>query len=91
MYLASSRWLPLCLTTATPNYGMPLTIHYFGNKVHVAGQGVTVAMHGYQHCMHPTKSKLVLPFYERSEFAGLSYESQAEKIRKSWHLFAEKE
>lgn len=54
------------------------------------GKGWTVAMHGYQHRMHPTRSKLVLPFYERSEFAGLSYELQAEKIRKSWSCFAEK-
>ncbi len=50
-------------------------------------KGWTIAMHGYQHRMHATKSKLVLPFYERSEFAGLSYEAQAAKIRKSWSLF----
>ena len=50
-------------------------------------KGWTIAMHGYQHRMHPTKSKLVLPFYERSEFGGLCYEAQAEKIRKSWSLF----
>lgn len=50
-------------------------------------KGWTIAMHGYQHRMHATKSKLVLPFYERSEFGGLSYEAQAEKIRKSWSLF----
>jgi predicted deacetylase len=63
----------------------------FWDKVRAwQGKGWTVAMHGYQHRMHPTKSKLVLPFYEHSEFAGLSYESQVEKIRKSWALFAEK-
>ena len=50
-------------------------------------KGWTIAMHGYQHTMHHTKSKLVLPFYQRSEFGGLSYEAQAEKIRKSWNLF----
>lgn len=62
----------------------------FWSKVRAwQGKGWTVAMHGYQHCMHPTKSRLVLPFYERSEFAGLSYESQAEKIRKSWSIFTE--
>ena len=51
-------------------------------------KGWTIAMHGYQHEMHHTKSKLVLPFYERSEFAGLSFELQAEKIRRSWEIFA---
>lgn len=50
-------------------------------------KGWTIAMHGYQHTMHHTKSKLVLPFYQRSEFGGLPYEMQAEKIRKSWSLF----
>ncbi len=62
----------------------------FWNKVRAwQAKGWTVAMHGYQHCMHPTRNKLVLPFYQRSEFAGLSYDLQAEKIRKSWGLFTE--
>jgi predicted deacetylase len=50
-------------------------------------KGWSIAMHGYQHLMHHTKSKLVLPYYERSEFAGLPYEHQAEKIRNSWEIF----
>lgn len=51
-------------------------------------KGWTIAMHGYQHLLHETKSKLVLPFYQRSEFGGLSYAEQADKIRKSWIIFA---
>jgi hypothetical protein len=51
-------------------------------------KGWTIGMHGYQHIMHPTTCQLVLPFYERSEFAGLTYAQQAEKIRRSWDLFA---
>lgn len=47
----------------------------------------SVAMHGYTHIMHPTQSKLVLPFYKRSEFAGLELEAQAEKIRAAWKIF----
>jgi predicted deacetylase len=47
----------------------------------------SVAMHGYTHIMHPTQSKLVLPFYKRSEFAGLELEAQAEKVRAAWALF----
>lgn len=50
-------------------------------------KGWTIAMHGYQHLMHHTESKMVLPFYKRSEFTGLPYEEQAEKIRQSWYLF----
>jgi predicted deacetylase len=47
----------------------------------------SVAMHGYTHVMHPTQTKLVLPFYARSEFAGLELEAQAEKVRAAWTLF----
>ncbi len=50
-------------------------------------KGWSIAMHGYQHVMHHTKSRLVLPYDERSEFGGLSYEQQAEKIRRSWKMF----
>ena len=50
-------------------------------------KGWTIAMHGYRHVMHHTTSKLILPFYERSEFAGLPYAEQAEKIRHSWNIF----
>lgn len=60
----------------------------FWNKVRSwQTKGWTIAMHGYQHVMHQTKSKLVLPFYKRSEFGGLPYEQQAEKIRRSWNIF----
>jgi predicted deacetylase len=52
-----------------------------------ARKGWSVAMHGYTHVMHPTQSKLVLPFYRRSEFAGMSLEAQAEKVRAAWKLF----
>lgn len=51
-------------------------------------KGWTIAMHGFQHQFHSVdRSSLLLPFYDRSEFAGLSYELQAEKIRNSWRLF----
>lgn len=50
-------------------------------------KGWAIAMHGYQHLMHRTTNKLILPFYQRSEFGGLSYEQQAEKIRQSWGIF----
>jgi predicted deacetylase len=47
----------------------------------------SVAMHGYTHIMHPTQTKLLLPFYKRSEFAGLELEAQAVKVRAAWTLF----
>ena len=50
-------------------------------------KGWTIAMHGYTHLMHPTENKLLLPYYKRSEFAGLPYEEQVVKIRKSWNIF----
>ena len=50
-------------------------------------QGWTVAMHGYRHVMHPTDTKLLVPFYSRSEFAGLSLQEQAARIRSGWQLF----
>ena len=54
-----------------------------------AGKGWTVAMHGYTHIMHPTNSNLLVPYYNRSEFAGLCLEEQATKIRSAWRLFME--
>ena len=52
------------------------------------GNGWTIAMHGYEHLYHRVDSrKLILPFYNRSEFAGLSLNSQREKIRKSRAIF----
>jgi hypothetical protein len=60
----------------------------FWRKVQIwRDKGWAVALHGYQHTMHPTNVKLILPFYQRSEFAGLSYEDQARKLLKAWSLF----
>jgi hypothetical protein len=52
-----------------------------------AAKGWSVAMHGHTHVMHSTVNALLLPFYKRSEFAGLSLAAQAEKIRTAWQLF----
>lgn len=51
-------------------------------------KGWTIAMHGYQHRFHYVdRKKLILPFYDRSEFAGLSLKDQSVKIRASWDIF----
>lgn len=52
-----------------------------------ARKGWTVAMHGHTHLMHAVQKAPVLPFYRRSEFAGLTLEEQSVKIRASWQRF----
>ena len=53
-------------------------------------KGWTIAMHGYRHVYHPVaKGRLVVPFHDRSEFAGLPYAEQADKLRRAWALFAD--
>lgn len=50
--------------------------------------GWTIAMHGYEHLYHHVdRQKLILPFYDRSEFAGLGLAIQRKKIRKSLAIF----
>jgi predicted deacetylase len=51
-------------------------------------KGWTIALHGYQHQFHfIDRRKLLLPFYDRSEFAGLSFKDQSQKIRAAWNIF----
>ncbi len=50
-------------------------------------KGWTIAMHGYQHALHPTTAKMLLPFYPHSEFAGLPLDRQSDKIRAAWAIF----
>lgn len=51
-------------------------------------KGWTPAMHGYEH-RYVTKDGGINPVNKRSEFAGLPYEEQAEKIRKGYQILAE--
>jgi hypothetical protein len=51
-------------------------------------KGWTIALHGYQHRFHFIhRDKMLLPFYDCSEFAGLSLEDQSQKIRAAWNIF----
>ena len=51
-------------------------------------KGWSIAMHGYKHLFHKVdRNKLIFPFYDRSEFGGLSLQSQKEKIRNSVRIF----
>jgi hypothetical protein len=44
-------------------------------------------MHGLTHELRPTASKLILPFYSKSEFGGLPLDRQAQKLRRAWEIF----
>lgn len=51
-------------------------------------KGWAIGMHGYRHVFHPVpREKLVLPFYDKSEFAGLSLPDQAALIARSAAIF----
>lgn len=51
-------------------------------------KGWEIAMHGYQHLYHEVDKKtLLIPYYDRSEFAGLKIEDQRKKISKSISIF----
>ena len=59
----------------------------FWNKVREwQAKGWHVALHGYNH-VYTTKSSGFLPFNNQSEFAGLHYKEQLEKIKKGWQIF----
>ena len=51
-------------------------------------KGWAIAMHGLHHVYHAAdRRRLILPFYGRSEFAGLDLARQADLIRQSWAAF----
>jgi predicted deacetylase len=60
----------------------------FWERVRVwQAKGWTIALHGYQHVFHAVdRRQLLLPFYDRSEFASLPLAAQAEKLRAAWAL-----
>lgn len=52
-----------------------------------AAKGWEIAMHGETHCMRRTTSKSIFPFYDRSEFTGLSLDQQIEKLKRAQAIF----
>ncbi|MDD2969861.1 MAG: DUF2334 domain-containing protein [Lachnospiraceae bacterium] len=54
--------------------------------IELQNQGWSVAMHGYRH-LYETKHGGMFPLNHFSEFAGLSYEEQSEKIRQGKEIF----
>lgn len=43
-------------------------------------KGWVIAMHGLSHTLRETMARQLLPFHKRSEFSGLAYAEQAEKL-----------
>jgi len=51
-------------------------------------KGWNIAMHGYQHLFHAvSRNQSIIPYYNRSEFSGLSLKNQKIKIKKSLEIF----
>tara|TARA_B100000963_G_scaffold137846_1_gene119937 strand:+ start:15478 stop:16260 length:783 start_codon:yes stop_codon:yes gene_type:complete len=51
-------------------------------------KGWTIAMHGYEHIYHYVdRKKLIIPYYNKSEFGGISLNEQKKKISKSSKIF----
>jgi predicted deacetylase len=54
-------------------------------------KGWTIAIHGYQHVYHAAKkNKMILPFYNSSEFAGLKQSEQMNLLIKAYNIFIKK-
>lgn len=51
-------------------------------------KGWAIGLHGHRHVFHRIdRARLLLPFYDRTEFAGLTLEEQSGKIRSAWDIF----
>lgn len=62
----------------------------FWDKVHLwEMKGWNIALHGYNHVCS-TESGGLNPVHKRSEYAGLSYEEQCQKIRNGYTLLKDK-
>ena len=65
-------------------------INFWEKVVSWERKGWDIAMHGYQHLYHKVdKKKLLIPYYNRSEFAGLTMQEQVDKIKNSLFIFRE--
>ena len=62
---------------------------FWGKVQNWQKKGYHIALHGYDHIYISEDSGLV-PFNKKSEFAGLSYEVQSEKIKKGIDIFNKK-
>lgn len=63
----------------------------FWNRVALwQAKGWTIALHGYRHLYHKVdRKRLLIPFHDRSEFAGLEYSTQLHLISKAYVEFVQ--
>ena len=61
----------------------------FWNRVSIwQDKGWDIALHGYSH-VYTEKEAGILPYWRKSEFAGVPYDLQAEKIKKGLSILSE--
>lgn len=78
--------IPYCEDTQMKVYSYD---DFFWERVHAwEKKGWSIAIHGYNH-VYTTKCGGINPVNHKSEFAGESYEVQAEKIKKGVEIFRE--
>jgi peptidoglycan/xylan/chitin deacetylase (PgdA/CDA1 family) len=54
-------------------------------------KGWSIGLHGYNHLYHDINKKdSLVPFHNRSEFVGLNFEMQKEKLKKALNIFSYK-
>ena len=62
---------------------------FWGRAIGWQSKGWTIALHGYNHC-YVTTDGGINPIHKRSEFAGLPYEQQRNKILEGYKILKEK-
>lgn len=63
----------------------PLDVEFWIKAQEWGKKGWTIALHGYNHC-YATECGGINPIHKRSEFAGLPYEEQKEKIERGYQI-----
>lgn len=80
--------IPNC-KDAKMNYMEPEPVKKFWERMRDwQTKGCTMALHGYDHC-YISESGGINPVNKRSEFAGILYDIQAEKLRKGYQILKE--
>lgn len=62
---------------------------FWNNAKDWVRRGYAIALHGYNHC-YISESAGINPLWNRSEFAGVDYEIQSQKIRDGYAILKEK-
>ena len=63
----------------------PLDVEFWIKAQEWGKKGWTIALHGYNHC-YATECGGINPIHKRSDFAGLPFEEQKEKIERGYQI-----